>query len=136
MRAAVVYYAEKRKGELEELSRGLARGLEKQNFSVDIFNAKDFSRRLAIYQVVAIVTESVGNFGGKVPAGLAKYLESTGPSINLRSLAYIAKKGMRTQKSLQALMKTMESEGMLVLSSGVLENMKAAEDAGARLIVK
>ena len=136
MRAAVIYFAENHGKDLELAAKAIARGMEKQGFSVDVFNSRDFNRRLAIYQVVAVGTEVSGGFGGKIPDGLKKYLESTGPVINLRSFAFIAGKGMRRQKSLQNLMRTMESEGMLVIYSDVLENEKEAEAAGEGLIVK
>ena len=135
MRAAVIYFAEKRKKELEAMSKALAGGMEKQNISVDVFNAKDFNRRLAIYQLVVLGTEATGSFGGKIPEGLAKYLESVGPVVNVRSFAFVVKKGMRTQKSLQALMKTMEREGMVVIYSDLLENEAAAAAAGEKLII-
>ena len=133
MRAAVVYYAEKRKKELEALSKALARGMEKQNISVDVFNARDFSRRLASYQLVAIGTEVTGTFGGKIPEDLSKFLISAGPAMNVRSFAFVSGKGMRTQKSLQALMKAMEREGMFIIYSDVLDNEGSAEAAGEQL---
>ena len=135
MRAAIVYFTEKRGKELEAMSNALARGMEKQNISVDVFKSKDFNRRLGIYKMVAIGTEATGNFGGKIPEGLKKYLESVGPLINLRSFAFIAGRGMRRQKSLQTLMRTMESEGMLVIYSDLLETEKEAEAVGEKLIL-
>ncbi|MDC7125275.1 MAG: hypothetical protein PQJ46_06900 [Spirochaetales bacterium] len=136
MRAAVIYFADKRRAELESFSKSVAKGLEAQGHSVDVFNAKDFNRKLAIYQFAVIGTESCGTFGGKIPEGFSKYLESIGPVISLHSFAFIVKKGLRCEKSLQVMMKNMESEGMFVVYSDVLENEAAAEAASKKLIIK
>ena len=134
MRAAVVYFAEKQAKSLEEISKSLAKGLEKKGASVDVFNAKDFSRKLAIYQLVLIGTEPAGTFGGKIPEGLSKFLDSSGPLMNTKSYGFIVKKGFRCEKSLQVLMRTMENEGMFIVCSDVLGSSGEAVSAGEGLV--
>ena len=134
MRAAVVYFAEKQKTLLEKYAKAIAKGMEKHNVQVEVFNSRDFHRRLSTYQLVVIGTESTGSFGGKIPEGLKKFLISAGPVMNTKSYGFIPKKGIRCDKSLQALMKTMESEGMFLLCSDVLESETAAAAAGEYLV--
>ena len=133
MRAAVVYFGEKHKKHLQELSEAFARGMVKQNVSVEVFDAKDFNRRLSVYKLVVIGTESTGTFGGGIPQGLPKFLKSAGPLMNVRSYAFVAKKGLRCEKSLHTLMKTLEGEGSFIVCSDVLSGKQAAEVAGVEL---
>ena len=134
MRAAVVYFAEKQKGHLEKISKAIAKGMEKQGARVEVFNSRDFHRRLSTYQLVAVGTESTGTFGGKIPEGLKKFLISAGPVMNTKSYAFIPKKGLRCEKSLMALMRTMESEGMFLVYSDVLDSENSAVAAGENLV--
>ena len=124
MRVAVVYYAEKQKELLRELSQALARGIQTQGVMVDVFNARDLTGRLTIYQYIALGTEVSGNFGGKIPEG------------GKRSLAFLAAKGLRKEKSLLNLMKGMESEGMFVSYSDIIAGTAAAESLGKTLDIQ
>ncbi len=136
MRAAVVYFSQNNNKNLENLSRALAKGIGKQGFFVDVFNANDLTRRLVGYKLVAVGTEASGGFGSRIPEGLDKFLARIGPFINVRSMAFITNKGIRHNKSLQKLMKIMEAEGLFIISSEVLENESAAEAVGEKLIIK
>lgn len=133
MRAAVIYYCDKQTKYLKKTSEALAEELKKNGATVDVFNAKDFNRRLLSYQLVAIGTESTGTFGGGIPSGIDKFLISAGPALNVRSYAFVVKKGMRCNKSLLALMRAMEHEGAFLVCSDVLGTAEEIESAGTML---
>ena len=50
--------------------------------------------------------------------------------------AFISKKGMRKVKTLQTLMKTMESEGMYIKNSDIISNENLAFVLGKRLVLE
>ena len=136
MRVAVVYYAEKQRDRLKELAQALARGIQSQNVLVDVMDARDLNGKLTIYQYVALGTEVTGNFGGKIPPGLAAFLKTSGHLVGKRCFAFLPNRGLRREKSLLALMKVMEAEGMLVAYSDLLQGAAAAESAGKKLDIQ
>jgi flavorubredoxin len=118
------------------LAQGLARGIEKQGNQVDTFEgARDSNAKLTIYQYIVVGTEPVGTFGGKIPDSVKTFLSAAGAVSGKKSYAFVSRSTFGAGKSLAALMKCMEGEGMLIKVSDVLRSPAEAEEIGRRLHV-
>ena len=118
---------------LEEVSKGLSRGLESQGHMVTILNAyTDNDKRLSYYDFIIVGTESVGLLSAKTPEVLAKFLREVPGAAGKRSFVFNLK-SPRCARQLCFAMKDMEREGMFVTNSGTLKNASEAEAVGKRL---
>ncbi len=118
------------------LAKAVARGIEKQGNQVDTFDgARDPNVKLTTYQYAAVGAEPTGTFGGKIPESVRTFLASAGAVAGRRSYAFVSKARFGAAKSLAALMKCMEGEGMLIKTSDILRSPTEAEEVGKRLHV-
>jgi len=137
MRVAVVFIAKTKRDKLLEISKALASGIEANGHTVDIVDgAHDVNTRLTVYEYVAVGTEVVSTFGGKIPEKVAEYLKSAGMVSGKRSFAFVLKGGFGVTKGLQKLMKVMEAEGMYLKFSEILTSAPEAQEIGKRLHIQ
>ncbi len=137
MRTAVIFFTGKNRNKLLNISRSLARGIEKQGYQVDIIDGdRDVNTKLTIYQYIAIGTEAVSAIGGKIPGKVSKFLASAGMISGKRSFAFTIKTTLGSQKALSRLMKSMEGEGMYLKYSEILTSDAEAEEVGKRLHIE
>ena len=136
MRVAVVFFSGRSRDKLMGLSKAIARGIEKQGNQVDTFDGqRDANIKLTIYQYIVLGAEPVGTFGGKVPDAIRTFLASSGMVAGKKAYAFVPKATFGAAKSLAALMKCMEGEGMMLKSSDILRSVTEAEEIGKRLHV-
>jgi menaquinone-dependent protoporphyrinogen IX oxidase len=134
MRVAVVFVPQAKRDKLLEISKALAAGIEAQGHQTDIVDAsRDVNTKLTIYEYIAIGTEVVSLFGGKIPEKVSEFLRASGSVAGKRSFAFVVKKAIGAEKGLQRLMKQMESEGMFLKFSEVLSSPAEATEIGKRL---
>lgn len=134
MRVAVVFVPQQKREKLLEISQALATGIEAQGHRVDLVDAsRDVNTKLTIYEYIAIGTEVVSLFGGKIPEKVREYLRSSGILAGKRSFAFVTKKAIGADKGLSRLMSQMESEGMFLKFSEVLSSPAEATEIGKRL---
>ena len=136
MRVAVVFVSKNRRDKLLEITKALAGGIESQGHRVDVIDgARDVNTKLTIYDYIAVGTEVVSTFGGRIPEKVAEFLKSSGMVSGKRSFAYVTKSALGASKGLQRLMKVMEAEGMYLKFSEVLSSSPEAEVIGKRLSI-
>jgi len=134
MRVAVVFVPQAKRDKLVEISKALASGIESQGHQVDLVDAsRDVNTKLTIYEYIALGTEVVSMFGGKIPEKVSEFLNASGIVGGKRCFAFVTKKAIGAEKGLQRLMKKMESEGMLLKFSDVLSSPAEATEIGKRL---
>lgn len=137
MKVAVVFYAQKQQEKLREISQALSRGISAQGHEVDVIDAKNESnKKLSFYEYIALGTEQMNFLGGKIPPGLLSYLRQAGTVSGKRCYAFVIKSGLRPLKTLTALMKQMESEGMFLKVSDIVTKPTDAQEIGKRLHIK
>jgi hypothetical protein len=137
MRVAVVFFSSRNRSRLMNLAKAVARGIEKQGNQVDTFDgARDPNVKLTMYQYAVVGAEPTGTFGGKIPETVRNFLSSAGAVAGRRSYAFVSNARFGSAKSLAALMKCMEGEGMLIKTSDVLRTPAEAEEIGTRLHVQ
>jgi hypothetical protein len=134
MRVAVIFFSGQKRDKLMGLAKAVARGIEKQGNQVDTYDGqKDAGVRLTSYQYIAVGAEAIGTFGGKIPESARAFLASAGMVAGKKSYAFVPKAPFGAAKSLAALMKSMEGEGMVIKTSDVLHSIVEAEEIGTRL---
>ncbi|MFW5742587.1 MAG: hypothetical protein ACOCW3_03405 [Spirochaetota bacterium] len=134
MRVAVVFVPQAKREKLLEISKALGSGIESQGHRVDLIDAsRDVNTKLTIYEYIAVGTEVVSLFGGKIPPRVSEFLRSSGTVVGKRSFAFVTKKAIGAEKGLQRLMRQMEAEGMFLRLSDVLSSAPEATEIGKRL---
>lgn len=138
MNICVLFFGGGKHEKMSALARGLARGLESQGMhTVQIIDGeKETDRKLTGFHYIAVGAPAVNLFGGKIPSSVKKYLQNCGMISGKRSFAFTLNSGLRMMKTLQTIMKTMESEGMFLKVSDILHSDAQAEAIGARLHVE
>ncbi len=122
-------------GRLTELCQAMARGIESQGHQVDVINMHEGGKRLTIYDYIVIGSEPVSFFSARVPGDLSRFLAESGSVSGKRCMAFITG-GLRKGKTLQNLMRIMESEGMILKFSEVIANAGQATVVGKHLNVE
>ncbi len=129
MRVALVYIPARDPEGLAAVAKAMARTLESLGHFVDIAQARaDESPHLTGYDYVIVGTESSTAFG-RIPERVAQFLAQAGMISGKRSMAFLRKSGLRPDRALGRLMKTMEAEGMIVNSAEVVANEASASEA-------
>ena len=133
MRIAVVSAPAARK-EPPDYARSLAKGMEAMGHRVDILDAwTEDGYKLPAYEYIAVVTEPISFFSGKIISNISKML-STGSSLSgKKSAAFIKKAGLFTNRAISNLMKAMEKEGMVINWSDIIFNAPHAEALGKHI---
>ena len=133
-RVAIVFFEGKNRNKIVEIAKGLSKGIESQGHRVDIVDGDhDVNTKLTGYQYLAVGTSAINTFGGKIPGSLATYLANSGIVAGKRAFAFAVKGGMRIGKTLTAVMKSMEQEGLYLKYSEILSSPVEAEAIGKRL---
>ncbi len=137
MRIAVVYFSDRTNGNILALARGLADGLETRGHQVDVINGDaDVNLKLTTYRYIVVGAPAANFWGGAISSKVAGFLASCGTVSGKRSFAFIKKGIFRNQKTLLALMKTMEHEGMFVKNSDIIASSESAKIIGSKLNIK
>ncbi len=137
VRTAVVFFTTKNRERILSIAKSLARGIEKQGHQVDIIDGDhDVNSKLTMYRYIAVGTEPLSAIGGKIPAKVAQFLNSSGMVAGRRSYAFVTKNLLGAGRALSRLMKRMEHEGMYLKNSGIVTSPQEAEEIGRKLHVK
>ena len=136
MKVAVVFFAEKKRDILLNISKALAKGIEAQGHQVDIIDGcKENNIKLTVHKYIAIGAESASLFTGKISDKISFFLGSVGSIAGKRSFAYVIK-SINSFKTLSNLMKVMEKEGMFLNNSTVFVTPEEALELGSQLQIK
>ena len=137
MRVCVLYAGAGRdSGKLKAIAEALARGVESQGNQVDVYDmALENGKKVSFYDYLIVGTESTAFFGGKIPSAIREFFKNAGTLSGKRCMAFVRKSGLRSQRTLQVLMKVMEGEGMYLRISEVFARPDFAQAPGKRLKV-
>jgi hypothetical protein len=137
LNVAIVFFRGIDSEKVISLSSNMSRGIESQGHIVNVIDGdKDSGTRLSSYKYISVIASSSGFFGGKLSEKIKPFLSNAGMVQGKRSAAFLVKKGFRCEKSLLQLMKIMESEGMFIKNSGIIQTDAAAEYYGNKLHIK
>ena len=133
MRVAVVSAPAVRKQPPEYIA-SFAKGMTMMGHHVDVIDAwTEDGMRLPGYEYIAVVTEPVSIFSGKIPDNLPKVLGAGSSLVGKKCGAFVFKTGMFSVRALSNLMKAMEKEGMRINWSDFILNPPHAEALGKHI---
>ncbi len=133
MRIAVVSAPASRK-EPPDYIKALVKGIESMGHRVDIIDAwTEDGMKLPGYEYIAVVTEPLSAFSGKIPESISKVLKAGSSVAGKKSAAFVKKTGLFFNRAIANLMKVMEKEGMVVNWSDILFNSPHAEAIGKQI---
>lgn len=135
MKVAIIYWDPKNKN-LKELAAALSRGVEKQGHQVQIFDGIKDDLRLTPFNYIIMGTEPQSLMAKKIDVTVINGIKRSGTLTGKKAFAFIRKKGLRSFKVLHSLMSYMESEGILLKNSQILNSAEEAELIGSRLHIK
>ncbi len=134
MRTAVVFFAEKKRDRILEVSQELAKGIEEQGYHVDVIDGdRDINTKLTIYNYIAVGTVALNFMNGKISGKISRYLSNAGIVAGKRAFAFVIDNGIRNVRALTSLMKAMEQEGMIIKYSDIFNQPSEAKETGSKL---
>lgn len=137
MRVGIVVLYESSKQKLIDIAGGLSEGISANGHTVEIIDGKlESDKKISYFDYLLVGSETISALGVKLPNRVTSYLGQCGTLTGKKSFAFILKKGLRTGKTLLALMKAMEHEGMFIKYSEVLQNRAEAREIGKRLKIQ
>ncbi|MBG0766242.1 flavodoxin family protein [Sphaerochaeta halotolerans] len=131
-----ILYAPASKGneKMKAIANALSESISAQGHMVDVFDMSlEAGKIVSFYDYLIIGTETLTFFGGKIPQTVSGFLKSAGSISGKRCMAFITKGGIRSMKTLQTLMKTMEKEGMFLKKSEIINKVDLARAVGKRV---
>ncbi len=138
MNICVLFFGGSKREKMVEAARGLAKGIESQGIhTVQIVDGeKESDKKLTSFHYIAVGAPSENLLGGKISPKIKNFLQSCGMISGKRSFAFTINSGIRTMKTLQAVMRTIEHEGMYLKVSDIISSGSQAEAIGAKLHVE
>lgn len=135
MRVCVLYApASKGNEKMKAIANALSEGISAQGHVVDVLDMTlETGKIVSFYDYLVIGTESLTFFGGKIPSSVSSFLKTAGSISGKRCMAFITKGGVRSMKTLIALMKVMEKEGMFLKKSELISKVDFAKAVGKHL---
>jgi len=135
MRIAVVS-APGQKNAPPDYVQSLVKGMTAMGHYVDIIDGwagENEGFRLPGYDYIAVVSQPVSFFSGKIPSVIPKLLAVGSSLVGKKSAAFIKKTGLFSGRALANLMKAMEKEGMRINWSDMILNSPHAQAMGKQI---
>jgi menaquinone-dependent protoporphyrinogen IX oxidase len=138
MKVCILYAAKgKDSTAIKKIATALAKGIEQQNHMVDLVDIKlEGAKIVSFYDYLIVGTEAITTFGGKIPESVTSFLKNSGSISGKRCMAFVTRPGIRATKTLQALMKVMESEGLYLKTSDIIKKEDMAIAIGKRIHIE
>lgn len=135
MKVCVLYAsASKESQKIKSIANAFAEGISSQGHQVDVIDMTlDMGKKVSFYDYLILGTEATSFWGGKIPSSVSQFLRAAGTISGIRCMGFISKGGVRSMKTLQSLMKTMESEGLFLKKSDIVAKVDYARAVGKHL---
>jgi len=135
MKVCVLYASASKEGQkIKSIAKALSEGVSSQGHQVDILDMNlDMGKKVSYYDYLILGTEATTFWGGKLPPAVTQFLRSAGTVSGIRCMGFITKGGVRSMKTLQTLMKTMEHEGLFLKKSDIVTKVDYARAVGKHL---
>ncbi len=136
MRVCIVYSSVNNK-KIEEFASALKIGIEQQPKTVvDIINIdKESEKKLTGYKYLLFGCSKSSLFGSKLSDSFKNYIKNCGSITGKHTFAFTTK-GLRSQKFLVNLMAGLESQGVLLKTSAIINSTEEAKVIGSKLHIK
>ncbi|PKL29577.1 MAG: hypothetical protein CVV46_00450 [Spirochaetae bacterium HGW-Spirochaetae-2] len=136
MRVCVLYEDAVSTTVCKDIASGLADGIQLQGHDVELVDmVRESGKIVSYFDYLVLGTSAINFLGGKISSKSEAFLKQGGSVSGKRSFAFVSKKGLRQGKTLQSLMKVMESQGLYLTFSDILPNRAYAKEVGKRLVI-
>ncbi len=137
MKVCVLYASStKDSGRIKAIAKALAEGVSTQGHQVDVIDMNlDMGKKVSFYEYLIFGTEATTFWGGKIPPSVSQFLKTAGTVSGIRCMGFVSKGGVRSMKTLQALMRTMEHEGLFLKKSEIITKADYARAVGKHLLI-
>lgn len=138
MKVCVLYAAKSNNtNNIKSIASAIAKGVEQQNHIVDVIDMKlEEGKIVSYYDYLIVGAEGTSALGGSVPKIVRSFLEKAGAISGKRCMAFVTKPGLRSNKTLQSIMKIMEEQGMYLKTSDIITKEQQAIAIGKRIHIK
>ncbi len=137
MRICIVVFYQGNGKKMLDIAKGLSEGLLINGHQVEIVDGiKDQGKKISFFDYIAMGTETITTFGGKIPKSVYNFLSQSGSVSGRRSFAFVVNGGIRKNKTLKTLMDAMEHEGMYLKYSELITKPQDAKEIGKRLHIE
>ncbi|MDY0288395.1 MAG: hypothetical protein RBR15_06185 [Sphaerochaeta sp.] len=135
MKVCVLYAsATKESGRIKAIAKALAEGVSSLGHQVDVIDMNlDMGKKVSFYDYLIFGTEATTFWGGKISPAVSQFLRSAGTVSGIRSMGFVSKGGVRSMKTLQSLMRTMEHEGLFLKKSEIITKPDHGRAVGKHL---
>lgn len=132
----IIAQANDSKDHLSDIAKGFVDGFSANGHTVTVLSVShDSDKRVTIYDYLIVLSESVSFFSAKLPEKLKTFLASAGTISGKRASVFVAG-GLRKAKTLQNLMTTVESEGVILKSGDIIKNREEAKAIASHLNIE
>ena len=122
---------------LNEIAKGFSDGFSKLGHTVDVISAlRDSDKRLSIYDYIIVLSEPLSAFSGKTPDCIRSYLAGGAGAISGKRCSVFLHGGIRKNKALQFLMRTIEGEGIILKSGDLVKSRDEAKAIALHLNIE
>ncbi|NLZ76528.1 MAG: flavodoxin family protein [Spirochaetales bacterium] len=131
-----ILYGSRQKNDdrMKSIAQALSEGIQSQGHRVDLIDMNlEAGKIVSFYDYLVVGTNNTTFFGGKIPEVVSTFLKGAGSLSGKRCMAFITGGGLRPMKTLQALMKAMEKEGMFLKKSEMIKKPELAKAIGKRV---
>ncbi|MGI6432881.1 MAG: hypothetical protein ACOXZ4_03335 [Sphaerochaetaceae bacterium] len=137
MRVCIVYQFNKPTNRSKELLASLKSGFISQGHQITSIDAvSQKGTIISHYDYLILLSSATTWWGAAVSEHISSFLQQAGSIGGKRCSAFVQKKGLRGNKTLQNVMKVMEKEGLFITYSDILENPSHALSVGKRLQIQ
>lgn len=134
MNVCVIIFPKDRDTRLQQVAASLAQGIGTNGHTVDVIDGvREQGKKISYYDYIAMGTDAVNTFGGRIPSSVQSFLSQCGAVQGKRCFAFVSRGGVRKNKTLKALMDAMEHEGMYLKNSQIVSSGAEAGEIGKRL---
>ena len=135
MHVALVYFCSAHDGKSAAILKKLEAASVARGNQVELINGNEDigSRRLTMFDYIAVVVAAMAPFGSKIPSRVGEFLAASGNITGKKGCALVIKAGLRSDKTCSNLMRTMEAEGVKLDYFEVVRSVEHASYAGGKI---
>lgn len=135
MRIALITFKKEKNATFNKIVKDMVESAQKNGHDVQVFDGYEdlTNTRLTVFEYITVVYQSSSFFSGKLPERIKDYFSASGSILGKKVSSFVVKKGFRSLKESQNLMKILESQGVVIDYFDVLTSAAQASYAGKKI---
>ena len=134
MKAVLIYFGSLKYPKIKLYAESLAKGIREQNIYFDIIEGdSNIGKKITMYQYVVFFADSIKPVSLMKESPMVEFLKSAGPLSGKKSSVFTIPKLFNNWKRLINMMELLESEGLIVKNSDLINSEEKAFEIGQTL---